>query len=128
MKISLLILLSITGLTAAICGAMLLSMPNGTSLQLSTGLLSNTPFANFFIPGLILFALVGGSHLLAVFLLIQRKAKAFNFSLLAGIIICGWVLVQAFVFTIYHWLQFVYLLMGILIILLSFHLKGKELI
>jgi hypothetical protein len=128
MKTYLVILLSIVAITAVAGGGMLLSAPDGSSLNLSLGLLTYSPFRNYFIPGLILLFIVGGSHWLALFLLIKKSEAALKFSVYAGVIICGWIIAQALIFSIQHWLQFVYLLMGTLIILLSFQLLKKEFI
>ena len=52
--------------------------------------LQGTPFHSYFIPGLILCVVVGGSQLAAAFVLIWRYPAARTASLFAGIILTGW--------------------------------------
>jgi hypothetical protein len=128
MKALLLLLTSIIAITAIIGGGMMLVQPNGSSLQLSPLLLQGTPFKTFFIPGIILLLLVGGSNLIATWVIMLRRKNAFSFSLAAGIVMVIWVAAQMLFTSTFVWQQIVYLGIGILIMLTSFHLKGKELI
>lgn len=52
--------------------------------------LQHTPFHNYFVPGLILFLVVGGGHLVAAFILLWRTAVARIASLIAGLVLIGW--------------------------------------
>jgi hypothetical protein len=128
MKTLLLLLTATIGITAVICGGMMLFSPDGSTLQLSPLLLTGTPFTDFTIPGFVLLFIVGVSNLVATFTLMHRQKNAFSFSLAAGVLICGWIIVQIILTGVYFWLQFVYLGAGISIILISFQLKGKALI
>ena len=106
----------------------MLFSPDGSTLQLSPLLLTGTPFKDFTIPGFVLLFIVGVSNLVATFTLMHRQKNAFSFSLAAGVLICGWIIVQIILTGVLFWLQFVYLAAGISIILISFQLKGKALI
>ncbi|HEX6897575.1 MAG TPA: hypothetical protein VF146_19985 [Bryobacteraceae bacterium] len=52
--------------------------------------LQGTPFRSYFSPGLILFLLVGCVHLVAAFLLLWRAGLARIASLVAGLVLLGW--------------------------------------
>jgi len=52
--------------------------------------LQGTPFRSYFSPGLILFLLVGCVHLVAASLLLWRASLARIASLVAGVVLLGW--------------------------------------
>ncbi|HYL82766.1 MAG TPA: hypothetical protein VE263_00910 [Candidatus Angelobacter sp.] len=54
--------------------------------------LQGTPFHTYLIPGLILCAVVGGSHLAAAFSILARRAWAKTACVLAGAILAGWMI------------------------------------
>jgi len=54
--------------------------------------LEGTPFHTYFLPGLILCVVVGGSHLAAAFVLLRHRSPARTTSLLAGLILTGWMI------------------------------------
>lgn len=128
MKTLLLLLTGTIAIIAIICGGMMLATPDGSSLKLSPISLSGTPFSNFIIPGLILLFVVGVCNLIATFTLMHRHKKAFSFSMAAGIIIIGLIIIQMILTGLIFWLQFVFLIAGIIVLLISLHLKGKALI
>lgn len=125
MRIFLLILISFVVLTALPAGIMMIYEPDGSSLGLSPAPLDSTPFKDFRVPGLILAGIVGGSNTISLFVIMSGNAHSYEFSLLSGIVSAGWVVTQMMLFQYYYWQQGVYLLAGILIILLSYHLMGK---
>ncbi len=54
--------------------------------------LQGTPFHTYFFPGLILCLIVGGSQLAAAFILLWRSSLAKMASLLAALILIGWMI------------------------------------
>ncbi|MBK8610709.1 MAG: hypothetical protein IPL84_12415 [Chitinophagaceae bacterium] len=125
MKTLLLILISFIAVTATLSGLVMITNPGGDLLHLQLGLLKGTPFKDFQLPGILLTAVVGGINLVAVFYNIQRHKNRYNWALAAGFVISGWIIVQLILIQVAHWLHFIYLGMGILIILLAYQLKGK---
>jgi hypothetical protein len=125
MKTILFILIGFVALTASISGLLLMSNPDGAILQLSLKLLEGTAFHDYFIPGIMLTILVGATNLFTVWLLIRRDPTAYNWSLAAGIILCAWVIAQIIVLRTVHWMHFMYFVIGLMIALLAFQLKGK---
>lgn len=125
MKSLLFILVSFIAVTSTLSGLLMISNPDGGIMNLPLGILNGTPFRNFLIPGILLTTIVGGVNLLAVFYNMQRHVNRYNWSMAGGIMISGWIVVQMILIQAAHWLHFLYLGIGILIILLAYQLKGK---
>jgi hypothetical protein len=126
MKLLLFILVAFVALTATFSGLIIISNPaDGGMINLQQNLLSNTPFKNFLVPGIILTVLVGGVNMIAVVLNIQRHPGRYNWALAGGVMISGWIVVQMILLNAFSWLQLVYLGIGLLIMLTAYQLKGK---
>jgi hypothetical protein len=119
------ILVAFVGFTAFISGFIMICKPDGHYLGLSTTLLKHTPFKSFFLPGVLLAMLIGGVNLLAVFLLLTDSNSAYIFAFAAGILLFGWIIVQMLLIKSFHSLQDLYLLIGFLIIIISYQFIGK---
>jgi hypothetical protein len=127
MRTALLVLLAFVAVTAIPSGLILMIRPTD-AFGMTTELLEKTPFPNFFWPGLILAAVVGGIHATAFAFLMLQKEHFLRWTLLAGLSIAGWILVQIFLIREFFWLQWVYLLAGFFTLLMGLQLKHKELI
>jgi hypothetical protein len=125
MKTVLFLMISFIGITSALSGLLLISNPDGSIMNLPPSLLNGTPFKNFMVPGIILTAAVGGVNLVAVVNNIQRSSNRYNWAIAGGVMICGWIIVQMILIKAAHWLHFLYLGTGLLIILVAYQLKGK---
>jgi hypothetical protein len=125
MKWLLFILVSFIALTATLSGLIMMSNPDGSILKIPLSLLSETPFKDFLLPGLLLTALVGVINLIAVYYNILRHPLRYNWAMAGGFMISGWITAQMILINAAHWLHFIYLGIGILIILLAYQLKGK---
>jgi hypothetical protein len=125
MKTILFVLVSFIALTALLSGLIMLNNPDGSMLYLSPGLLETTPFRDFRIPGLFLALFVGGSNLISVFYFMRNNNKKYDRALLGGAVVIIWIIVQMIFLKSVHWLHIVFLIMGILIILIAYQLKGK---
>lgn len=82
--------------------------------------LQGTPFHSYFIPGLILCVVVGGSQLAAAFVLIWRYSAARTTSLLAGIILTGWMAGELRLIGFQAPIQIWFLTLGLIEVGLSF--------
>jgi hypothetical protein len=127
MRTMLMIMLGFTAFTAIASGILLMLKPDD-GLGLSPELLTNTPFPNYFIPALVLTVIVGGSNLIAFLKTVQNKKSWFFWSVISGIVICGWIIVQIILIREFFWLQWLYLLIGFFILLITLQLRHKELI
>ncbi len=128
MRTLLFILISFVAITSLVSGLIIICYPDGSVMRMSTDLLKTSPFKNFLIPGVVLTVFVGGTNLLAAFFNMKRNKNRYDWALAGGIMTCGWVIVQMILINTFFWLQFVYLGLGIVIMLIAYQLKGKALI
>ncbi len=128
MKTFLFLLLSFVTVTATLSGCIMIGDPFGEFMHLPLHILDGTPFKNFRDPGILLTAFVGGTGLIALFLNMQKHPYRYNWAIATGIMICGWIIVQMILIHLSLWIHFLYLGIGILIILTAFQLKWKWLV
>jgi hypothetical protein len=84
--------------------------------------LKNSPFHNYFLPGLILLIFVGGSSLMAFIFVFRRHRMAHKAAFTCGIITLLWMAIQLLIIGYVSWLQPTIALMGIFILLLTLKL------
>jgi hypothetical protein len=120
------VLQSWIGIGAVICGALLIIAPDGHFLQMQTAILKNTPFRNFLIPGLILFAVNGlGNVASAVFSFRIHRIAGFG-GLFFGIGLIIWLFVQVNMIGGGSLLQYSYFFLGILQLVLGIAMREFE--
>ena len=107
------ILIGITAFVglAAIGGGIGLMAANGGGLPADT--LSYSMFNSYLLPGLLLAIVVGGSQLIAAYLLLASRHHALATSLLAGFILLAWIYGGLYVTHIHSWLQTLMFAIGI---------------
>ncbi|KAB2335202.1 hypothetical protein [Bacillus mesophilum] len=119
---------------AFIGGGALLIFPDGSILSLPLEILQNSPFQNYFLPGLILFSAFGIFPLItAIFLSSKKPIKAFeklsiyksmhwswNFSFYIGIMLIIWIMVQILIMQAVVFIHIFYILLGFFIIVITF--------
>lgn len=125
MKSILFIMNSIVAVSAIISGILMVLVPDGSLLALSTGLLYETPFHDFLLPGVLLCSVVGGVNLTAVIFSLLNHPSRYNWAIAGGIVSGGWMLVEFIMISDIHWLQMVYMFCSVMIILTAYQLKGK---
>jgi len=125
MKTVLFMLLSFIAVTSMLSGLLMIINPDGSIMNLSLRLLDDTPFKNFRLPGILLLVIVGGVNMIAVFTNMQHSTNRYNWAMAGGTMICGWIIAQMMLIGALHWLHFIYLGIGLLIILIAYQLKGK---
>lgn len=106
-------LLWLNGLSAIYGGGYLLGGANG----MDPDLLSGSPFDGYAIPGAILLIVIGGSSTLAAAMRLGKHPRASQLSLIAGIILAIWLLVEVFIVPEYWPAQVFYGLVAVLIII-----------
>lgn len=77
--------------------------------------LYGSPFKDYFIPSLILFAIVGGSCLIAAMAVFRRWRHARVLSYAAAAVVLGWLAVQLSIIGYVSWMQPVTAALGLLI-------------
>jgi hypothetical protein len=124
------ILLAILSVNAIAGGILFMIKPGGDKLGMHTDWLANSPFTDFFIPGLLLFLLLGLFPLLSLAGMIWKIEKnplrglnvysdrhwAWTYSLYSGILTVFWISIQQMM-TEYFYLQPAIAVLGLLIII-----------
>lgn len=109
-QIALAIYILLIGLSA-IAGSYGLIFMNGLGMQIES---LHGYFPSFFVPGLILGFIVGGTHLFASYQLIKNQNFAPEASAIAGFGLIIWVYTEIYIIQQAHWLQAVYFALGII--------------
>jgi hypothetical protein len=99
-------------ISALPCGVLLMLYPNGSALNMPLSMLKGSPFADFFLPGLILFAVIGCGHAAAAVLSFRRHRFAGLAGAVMGLGLMIWIFVQASLIGGGHWLQYLYFALG----------------
>jgi hypothetical protein len=95
-------------------GIMLMRDPSGQFLQMDQAMLSTTPFANFLIPGIVLFIFVGLGNIVGFVLTLLKKGRPGLIGLLFGAVLMIWIVVQVVLIGYQSFLQPLYFLTGLL--------------
>src|SRR5680860_276677 len=88
--------------------------------------LNGSPFQNYFIPSLFLFLLVGGSALIAAITVLKGLRIARTASLICGVIVLVWLIIQIAVIGYVSWMQPATAIVGLLIVFLGALLPKNE--
>lgn len=129
----LIFLLLFLSIGALIGGGAFLLFPNGFMDMPTEQMLENSPFTNFFIPGLILFTVLGLFPILIVWGLNSKKeVKTFeainifrdmhwswSFSIYVGFALLIWIFTQVYILQDWSWMHFAYFYFGILILVVT---------
>jgi hypothetical protein len=83
--------------------------------------LQDTPFHSYFLPGLILFLTVGGSHLAAAYATLRRHLLAKTAAVFAGFLLTGWMIGELALIGFQAPIQVWFLSLGLLELTLSLH-------
>lgn len=87
-----------------------------SGIGLPLGWLEGSPFRSYVVPGLVLLVVVGGSQFAAATAVWRRREWGTAASLVAGLILVGWISVQVVIIGLRSWLQPFYLVVGLLIV------------
>ena len=88
--------------------------------------LKESPFHNYFIPGLFLFICIGGSALYAAIAVFRRWRMARKMAFMSGIIILLWLAVQVAIIGYVSWMQPATAAAAFLIIFLTWKFQAHE--
>lgn len=128
-SIVLIVLQIFLALGAIFGGSMLVIDPSGEGLKMPLSLLDQSPFPNYFIPGLLLFFILGVIPVWISFGLVFKKSSniankinvfphqhwAWSFSLYSGFALIIWIFAQAYFFQAVYAVHLVYFTLGIVI-------------
>ena len=94
-------------------GLMLVLSPDGSAMQMPVRMLDNAPFNDFLIPGIILMAFHGALGLIGAVLVYMRKKLSGYIGIFFGSGLIIWIAVQGIMVGFGHFLQLIYLGIGI---------------
>lgn len=118
-RIPLGILLSFAALNAFGGGYYALAGAEGVPLEYLKG----SPFPNYFIPGLILFFIVGGSFFSASYAVFRKLPSARQISFISVLVVSIWLTVQISIIGYISWMQPVTAVAALIILILTFFLR-----
>jgi len=107
------ILQGIVAFCALVCGAILMLFPDGRPLQMPVSMLAGSPFADFFFPGLILFAVIGLGHAAAAAMSLRIHRLRGLAGAVMGLGLMIWIFVQVSMIGGGHWLQNLFFAIGV---------------
>jgi hypothetical protein len=88
-------------------------------LGVSTELLSNSPFNNYLIPGIILFTIIGiGNIISAVTIHFKSRFQGYISSVFSWALVI-WIIVQCIMINTIHFLHIIYFIIGVIEVILS---------
>jgi len=118
LRIIVIFLLFLIGINALIAGFLFILQPSGALMGMNTEVLEYSPFANFLIPGIILFTF-NGIFNITVAILCIRKFRYYPFLIIfQALILAGWILVQIIMIQIFNALH-VFMLSSALILFIT---------
>ena len=109
-------LLLFLGLISVVSGIYMIPT-NGMGMPLSW--LENTIFGSYLVPGLILAIIIGGFSLAAGILLLLRKKYAVEMAASTGFALLIWIFTEIYLIRESHWLQTVFFIVGLAILIAS---------
>jgi menaquinone-dependent protoporphyrinogen oxidase len=105
----------LTGITAFAGGLALVTSPDGALVHMPTSVLSHSPFSTFLIPGLLLLLVVGGSNVIAGWLVMRDRLRANAWAFAGGAALLGWIVTEMVMLRTVNVLQFVYFGMSVIV-------------
>lgn len=113
-------LLLLVGAGAVTTGAGLMLEPSGENLSMSVKLLDDSPFTDFFFPGMALAVLIGLGSLAGSALAFIRHSFTAAATILIGAMLTIWIGAQVYWIGWESWLQPAFLAIGVIEMLLGF--------
>lgn len=124
LRILAILLLLFNGTGALFGGWSLITDPTGQDLHLPQQLLEHSPFADFLIPGIILFTCVGIFSLLVLLWLNMQWKYHAQLLIIEGLLVTGWIIIQMILIRDISYLHFVFMGIGIFFVLAGRKLKN----
>ena len=107
------------GISAIGGGGQFLLDPTGDIIGMPVDVLAGSPFTDFLLPGLILFTVLGLFPLGVLYGLYTKSDWAWPAVIMVGTALIIWIVVQGLIVGFGHWLQWLYLSLGFVLILLA---------
>jgi len=107
------------GIGGVPAGLIFITDPSGSGMGFSPELLEGTPFPNYLLPGVFLFAVNGVASLVGGVLSLARQRYAGAVAMALGALLIGWIVVQVALIGLVSWLQPVYFGLGVVEVVLG---------
>jgi hypothetical protein len=118
---------SFIGLGALGGGFMLVRDPSGSALELPMSLLEGSPFPDFLIPGMFLFAVNGVGSMIGAGLSFTRRRYAQEIAIVLGAILVAWIVIQVVIISSFHWLHVLYFILGVVEFGIGLYIRRRRL-
>jgi hypothetical protein len=115
------------GLGALGGGFMLVRDPSGSTLELPMSLLEGSPFPDFIIPGMFLFAVNGVGSMIGAGLSFTRRRYAQEIAIVLGAILVAWIVIQVVIISSFHWLHVLYFILGVVELGIGLYIRRRRL-
>ncbi|MGI5858365.1 MAG: hypothetical protein ACOX8P_03460 [Tepidanaerobacteraceae bacterium] len=110
----------------AISGGLAAILNPQEPLGVSTDLLSNSPFNNYLIPGIILFTIIGlGNIISAVTIYFKSRFQGYISSIFSWALVI-WITVQCMMINTIHFLHILYFFIGVIEVVLSTNILFEQ--
>jgi hypothetical protein len=126
MRLFISILLLVHGFVAAYCGMLLMHDVSGSDIGLQLSYLQHSPFSDYYIPGFILFTVLGLGSIAASVCGLYRIRHYSYCIMVIGLGIIIWIITQLLMTRMLFFMQFIIGLIGFLAMLCGFALLKKE--
>ena len=114
------------GLGALGGGFMLVRDPSGSALELPMSLLEGSPFPDFLIPGMFLFAVNGVGSMIGAGLSFTRRRYAQEIAIVLGAILVAWIVIQIVIISSFHWLHVLYFILGVVELGIGLYIRRRR--
>lgn len=116
---ALLALLGLLGVSGLAGGAQFILDPAGGIVGISTAELAGSPFADYLVPGIVLFVVLGVGPLVVCYGLLRTRRWAWPAAIAVGLALAVWVLVEGLVIGFGERLQIPHFLQAVAIVVLA---------
>ena len=120
------IIQSVVALSAIPAGLLIILQPDGSELGIPIGILDSSPFSDFLIPGLFLFAINGLGQGFAAFSSFKQYRFYRTLGFILGVALTLWIIIQVYFINPVHYLQVIYFVIGIAEVVLSLYLLNTK--
>lgn len=120
LHIALGIIQAFVALGAIPAGFSMIIQPDGTGLGMTTKFLQDSPFTDFFIPGLFLFTMNGLANLTVSILTFRKNKYSGKLGLILGLLLLGWIAIQVWSTGYISFMQPLFFGIGVLEIVLAY--------
>lgn len=114
------------GLTALFGGGSLVADPSGERMEIPLEWLNGTPFADYFVPGLVLFSVLGVGSFVVLYGVVRRRSWGWWAAIGLGFALVTWIVTQMVLIQQVHALHAIYGGLGLFLVGLAFRPSMRD--